>query len=307
MTKRLFIFASYDKFQRVDDTLIYYLNALSQLGDIVFYMDNDLQNNEIDKIKSIPNVLYARAKRHGEYDFGSYKRGYIWTRDNNLLSDYDWVYLVNDSVLGPVAPLKPIVQKLETSGADFTGMVGCTVPNSPHHVQSWFIGMKADIVKSNIFNDFITNISQESDKTTIVYKYEMRLTQMLLQNGYKYTTVFQDSNANIYNNAAKVLEQGVPFIKKLSFDNTKIIKLYPFIPKQVVKLIINYINKYDINWDKKGIWDTSYSKTFRFTIFGLPVVSAKQKTVQHNIAYKIYLFDVIPICKIFLTKKTDNE
>lgn len=307
MTKRLFIFASYDKFQRVDDTLIYYLNALSQLGDIVFYMDNDLQNNEIDKIKSIPNVLYARAKRHGEYDFGSYKRGYIWTRDNNLLSDYDWVYLVNDSVLGPIAPLEPIIKKLEKSDADFVGMVCCTDPDLPHHLQSWFIGLNVDIAKSDIFNNFITDISHEYDKATIVYKYEIRLTQMLLQNGYKYTTVFQDSNANIYNNAAKVLEQGVPFIKKLSFDNTKIIKLYPFIPKQVVKLIINYINKYDINWDKKGIWDTSYSKTFRFTIFGLPVVSAKQKTVQHNIAYKIYLFDVIPICKIFLTKKTDNE
>lgn len=302
MTKRLFIFASYDKFQRVDDTLIYYLNALSQLGDIVFYMDNDLQNNEIDKIKSIPNVLYARAKRHGEYDFGSYKRGYIWTRDNNLLSDYDWVYLVNDSVLGPIAPLEPIIKKLEKSDADFVGMVCCTDPDLPHHLQSWFIGLNADIAKSDIFNNFITDISHEYDKATIVYKYEIRLTQMLLQNGYKYTTVFNDSDANIYNNSVKFLESGVPFIKKLSLYNTKIISLYPFISRNFAKLLIDYIHNYNVNFDKTDILDTAYSKSFRFTIFGLPLVSAKQKKIRNNIAYKIYLFDTIPIFKLFLTK-----
>ena len=64
----------------------------------------------------------------------------------------------------------------------------------------------------------------------------------------------------------------------------------------------HYIHNYNVNFDKTDILDTAYSKSFRFTIFGLPLVSAKQKKIRNNIAYKIYLFDTIPIFKLFLTK-----
>ena len=79
--KRLFLFAAFDKDNIVDDTLIYYIKALSKFGDIVFVMDNNLSTAEIQKISKIPNVLYTNATKHGEYDFGSYKRGYIWAQD----------------------------------------------------------------------------------------------------------------------------------------------------------------------------------------------------------------------------------
>ena len=83
--KRLFLFAGYDRDGIVDDSLLWYLKSLSGLGDIVFVMDNDATDVEIEKVRQIPNVLYANAVRHGEYDFGSYKRAYIWARDNKLL------------------------------------------------------------------------------------------------------------------------------------------------------------------------------------------------------------------------------
>ena len=76
MAKRLFIFAGYDKDCIVDETLLHYLRSLSELGDIVFAMDNNLPDSEINKIKSIKNILSATAVNHGEYDFGSYKIGF---------------------------------------------------------------------------------------------------------------------------------------------------------------------------------------------------------------------------------------
>ena len=50
MTKRLFLFAAFDKFQHVDSTLMRFLNALSKLGDIAFVMDNELPDAEITAI-----------------------------------------------------------------------------------------------------------------------------------------------------------------------------------------------------------------------------------------------------------------
>ena len=85
MTKRLFIFASYDKDSIIDNTLLHYLRALSELGDIVFTMDNDTQESEMKKLSDIPHILHATAVRHNEYDFGSYKRGYMWAHENKIL------------------------------------------------------------------------------------------------------------------------------------------------------------------------------------------------------------------------------
>ena len=121
-TKRLFLFAGFDKDNIIDDTVIYYIKELSKIGDIVFVADNDLPSSEIKKISKIPHVLYAGAVRHEEYDFGSYKRAYLWAKQNKILKQYNWMYLVNDSVYGPLNDLEPIVKKLETSGAELIGM-----------------------------------------------------------------------------------------------------------------------------------------------------------------------------------------
>ena len=69
MTKRLFLFASYDKNNVVDDMVIHYIKHLSTLGDVIFVMDNDVPQSELKKIKNIDNVLYANASKHNEYDF----------------------------------------------------------------------------------------------------------------------------------------------------------------------------------------------------------------------------------------------
>ena len=82
MSKRLFIFAGYDKDCIVDETLLHYLKSLSELGDIVFTMDNSLSDTEASKITSIKNILSVTAVNHGEYDFGSYKRGFQYAKKN---------------------------------------------------------------------------------------------------------------------------------------------------------------------------------------------------------------------------------
>ena len=47
------------------------------------------------------------ATRHSEYDFGSYKRAYNWAQENLDTAEYEFVYLVNDSVYGPLFDLNP--------------------------------------------------------------------------------------------------------------------------------------------------------------------------------------------------------
>lgn len=303
MTKRLFIFAGYDRDGIVDDTLLYYLNHLSGLGDIVFTMDTDLSDGELAKIQGISHVLHATAKRHGEYDFGSYKRGYAWARDNKLLNKYDWVYLVNDSVFGPLFDLTPALNKLETSGADFTGAVRCTNIALPNHIQSWFVGLKRKLAASELFNEFISNINHQNEKSLYVFKYEMRMTQMLQQHGFTSFALADDSDAYIYGNPYKLIHAGLPFLKKLAVSHRhQIQNLYSYTDMDLVNMIIQYATRHGISLrDDRHPFDEPYNKHSRLTIFSIPVVTVYRKCQQKNIAYKICLFDKIPVCKFTRT------
>ena len=110
--KRLFLFAGYDSNSIIDDALIYYVSQLSHYGDVVVCMDNDCKKSEIEKLK--PYTIFVSAKKHGEYDFGSYKRAYLYAYENDLLKNYDYVYLVNDSVFGPMYDVQNILNKIES-------------------------------------------------------------------------------------------------------------------------------------------------------------------------------------------------
>ena len=215
MTRRLFIFASWDKDRIVDDTVVYYLRALSELGDIVFFADCGLPPDELKKIKSIPNVIYADAEHHGEYDFGSYKRGYQWAAESGILKNYDWVYLCNDSVYGPLTPLGPILEEMESYGADAVGLVSDEYP-LPFFLHSWFIGLSGPVVESKFFDGFMRRIRRLDNKLDIIRIYEVGLTNKIQENGFTTASFYKcRQTCECYTEPLKVLNTGFPFIKKL--------------------------------------------------------------------------------------------
>ncbi|MBQ8255340.1 MAG: hypothetical protein IJY99_00020 [Alphaproteobacteria bacterium] len=308
MTKRLFLFAGYDRDGIVDETLTYYLNELSKLGDIVFVMDNDTNDAELKKIKQIPNVLYAQAQRHNEYDFGSYKRAYIWARDNNILKNYDWIYLVNDSVYGPLNSLEPLLNKLEKNGANITGMTEYQDKNTPTHIQSWFVGLDKDIFSSHVFDSFMLSIQKESNKADIICKYEVGMSRRLLRYGFKMFALMynqDDFEHFMYDAPIKALNQGIPFIKKRAISKLEgMYNLYPHTDNAcLVDAIIDNMKRNNIKIplsdDKNKNY--KYRKYFRLTCLGLPIITVYRK--KRFVEYKICLLDCIPVLKINLHKK----
>ena len=97
--KRLAIFAGYDKYNIIDDYVLFYLKELKKISDIIYIADCEMPETELNKIKDY--TIKAISEKHREYDFGSYKRGYIYAKENNILENYDYLILCNDSVYGP--------------------------------------------------------------------------------------------------------------------------------------------------------------------------------------------------------------
>lgn len=302
--QRLFLFAGYDKDGVIDDTLLWYLDALSKLGDIVLVMDCDVVDTS--KLNDIKNLLHFQIARHGEYDFGSYKRAYMWAHDNKILDQYEWVYLVNDSVYGPLFDLEPELKELESRGVDLTGMIDYSDNYTPKHIQSWFVGMSNRVANSDMIYEFMQSIRQRGKKSEIICKYEVGLSRTILQNGFKMSALFSQNGYHyhsVYDTPKIVLENFVPFVKKQGLCNIGgNVYLLPYTTDQFNDMIFAHAKRTGLKYPDKDVVRTNL-KIFRLTILSIPMCTIYREMAHHGIVYRIYLFDKIKIMKIMRKKR----
>ena len=208
--KRLFLFAFYDPQGIVGEAALRYLEALHDLGDIVLATDCDLQPGGADKLA--PLVLSFQAARHGEYDFGSYKRAF----QQADLTGYDVVYLVNDSVVGPFYPLEPYLQRMETLDTEAFGLV-LNPSRKNRHLQSWFIGLKPSVFLADWFREFMASITAVGRKEDVCNRYENGLARLLEAHSIPYAGLYELRGKSVYNAVGRLYAKGFPFLKKSAF------------------------------------------------------------------------------------------
>lgn len=208
--RRLFVFAAYNKDGNVLDSLLYYLKALAALGDISFYADCPMDLSRLGELGE--RLVYAGASRHGEYDFGSYKRAFFAV-DRTA---YDVVYFLNDSVYGPFGDLGPYLLRMEALGADAFGMVMNSRHSGPH-LHSWFLGFKPVVFESEWFKSFLEGVRPEDSKTEVCVKYEVGLSRLLHEHSLEDRALFYVNRKKIYNAPLALYHKGLPFVKRDSF------------------------------------------------------------------------------------------
>lgn len=215
--KRLFLFAGYDPQGMIGKSMLHYVSSLSAYGDVIVVMDNECAPEEIRKLSGL--VLHAEACRHGEYDFGSYKRAFMWAESGSRLVDYDVCYLVNDSVFGPFRDLGKYFTRMESGGegrADAFALVINPHRRSPH-MQSWFMGFRRNVFLATWFRDFLHGISRQPSKEIICSLYETGLSASLGLHGCRMYSLYEVKGRSIYNDVRKLYRKGIPFVKKSAF------------------------------------------------------------------------------------------
>lgn len=233
------IFAHYDKNNKIENYVIFYLKELKKIAkNIVFISDCNLNEEEIAKLSNITHHIIA--KRHGEYDFGSYKYGYLYAKENNLLNTEELI-LANDSCFGPLLSFEDIWNEINKKECDFWGINQNDI-DVDFHIQSFFIVFKENIFKNELFNNFIINIKKQENKDEIIKKYEIGLSKLLLENGFKAQS-FCNYPSDRKVTQDLVFNKIVPLIKKW-----EILELYPKLTKLICQKIIKRLNSaYDIN------------------------------------------------------------
>ncbi|MEL6102978.1 MAG: rhamnan synthesis F family protein [Pseudomonadota bacterium] len=117
MTRRIAILAQYDPDGGVPAHVRVHLEGLRDVVDRLILVSNSPINPEAkEAIGSVCDRVVAR-KNIG-WDFAGW-RDVIASED---ITPFDWVILTNSSVIGPLYPLEPILEKMEASGKDFWGI-----------------------------------------------------------------------------------------------------------------------------------------------------------------------------------------
>ena len=180
MTKRIAFFAHYDRDGIIDDYVIHYLRALMRVSEcILFASDCELKAGEIGKLDGIAELVFA--KRHGEYDFGSWKR--CFEAVNYDLSAWDEVIVANDSCC-VVHPIDEFFAKMDRIPCDWWGPTwGQNVlagdKSEKTHINSYFVVFRLPVLKSEDFLDFWRGVTKHDKKIDIIIAYELGLTKLL--------------------------------------------------------------------------------------------------------------------------------
>jgi len=170
--RRVCVFAHYDKHNKVDDYVYYYLTELlTVVQKLVFVTVSNIGDEDIARLNTL-NIEVIKRKNIG-YDFYSYKVGI----DSIKLQEYNELIICNDSVFGPTTSLKKIFEKQQEIISDFWGMSDSGLIS--YHLQSYFLVFKKPVLQAKIFTNFWDEMKILHDKNEIITKYEVGLSLLL--------------------------------------------------------------------------------------------------------------------------------
>jgi hypothetical protein len=242
--RRVCLFAGYDGDGVIDDTVVAYLADLSRFADIYYLADCELAEGELERIA--PHTLGAWGIRHGRYDFGSYSMLAKELVGWDVIDAYDELMLANDSCF-QVQPLDQVFAKMDATTCDWWGLqatyddfderafqtlgrrlgldeVGEQMRELSLwrysdfiHVGSYFLCYRRRVHQDPRFRKRLDDVASQSEKVTIILKYEIGFSRLLILAGYKLATFVDGILAYhpVYRASAfDLMREGFPLLKR---------------------------------------------------------------------------------------------
>ena len=214
--KRICLFAGYDSKNIIHDYVVYYLKELSTISDVYYMADNEISDEE--KLKISPYVKGAYGLNHKKYDFGSWQE-LINIIGWDKISEYDELILANDSVFGPLYPIKELFDKIEKDKEwDVCGIDRVySLDTNRWYCSSFFLIFKKNTLASGILQTVFNNIPDRVTYDYAVKELENPLMESFYKQGYN-VKAFCGYYKNIFFSWQEFCSAGVPFIKKKIFN-----------------------------------------------------------------------------------------
>lgn len=191
--RKLCLFSTFDPGGRVDPYVQAYIKEISNSGFDVIVIATGPELVEQDYKALRPFVRAILLRKNVGLDFGSWRAA---TQHFPDWKSYESLLLTNDSVYGPLRPLKEILEECTTSSAD---MIGMTDSNEiAYHLQSYFLYIKQNILHSDAFERYLKSIRLHWNKSYIIERFEVGLSRALREAGFKIEALFPTERIENY-------------------------------------------------------------------------------------------------------------
>ena len=199
--KRITIFAHFDKQNIIDDYVIDYLKELRKYSEIIFVSDGDLKEIETEKIKDL--CFDYICKKHEEYDFGSYKRGFklIKGKYPKKLQEIDELLFVNDScyLIGSFGNIfADMEKKLDCDYWGLTSDYNNLNKDIAYYIGTFFITFRKGVFLAEFFHSFLFSVKKLQGNLEVIKHYEIGLSKILQENNKKSFCCFSRNEIGNY-------------------------------------------------------------------------------------------------------------
>lgn len=175
------IFASHTHSPRLPAYVFNWLENISVAGIQIFFVSTvAISESDLPKLRELTSMVMQRENKGT--DFGSWC---VVIRHFNGLLNPDVLYLCNDSVFGPFVPFSQLHNKFLKVKEPVMGMTD-SFQGVAYHIQSYFVGLKSIVLRSDAWKNFWSNLSLFSERQKIIEQYEIGFSIALKKAGFDF-------------------------------------------------------------------------------------------------------------------------
>ena len=196
--KRALIFAHYDRDGVIDPHVQYALQCYREVVNCLVVVSTSATALP-ESIAQYVDHFISRPNKG--YDFCSWKEGIELLGDSQ---QFDEIICCNDSVYGPLFDLAPVLESSCLAGVDLWGMVHSVqgtkqrkARESSNHLQSWFFGMRRNLIHSPVFDSFWKSITPLDKKNDVINAYEIGMTEKFREAGFRIGAIYDSVDCSI--------------------------------------------------------------------------------------------------------------
>lgn len=153
------------------------------------------------------------------------------------ICEFDELILFNDSFFGPIYPFKEMFDKMDRTDVDYWGITNHgEAPNSrdmcpygyrPRYIQTYFLAFRKNLVESNEFQQYWTNLPNYETFEDLAFKHGAVLTKYFEDLGYKWKAYVKSQDLeesrdkamsfHTYDMYNMVVNRDLPVLKRKAF------------------------------------------------------------------------------------------
>ena len=225
--KKALVYVIFESEARLQEYKLRFLQALAPLvDDVIVVVNGQLHNDDINSLENYGRVLTRDNKG---YDTAAFREG-IFAFGKDKLKDYDQLFLVNDTNIGPMRDLSQVFQEMAEKQLDFWGISfgeeqeDVTKENPygyiPKHLQSYFLVIEKLMLNDDAFYEYWTHLTDTDSRDKAIGRHETRFTKHFADLGYRFDAVVQEyEDSAMYIHPLKMLKAGSPLVKYTALKN----------------------------------------------------------------------------------------